>query len=178
MSARANEFLAMIRDRGVLEDPIVRANRPELIESARVGLAQALAISSLNAYTSAWRSYSSWAKQHGLPIDRPTETHLCLYVWDKGVMEPKPLTYNTLKNYLYGISHYLGSGGKPNLLGEYPLLDRMMSRLHKLLGSTEKDDRLPIYWWMLVRILTKHDGVSISRSRRPLQTWRTGSRQC
>jgi hypothetical protein len=154
MSKSALEYLMMLDERNVFGDSIVARERPELLMSARKGLAQALATNSLRSYASAWRSWTSWARSNKLPNEEPSETDLCLYVWDKGTAVIHGLKYSTLKNYLHGISHFLSAGGpRIDLLAKYTLLDRLMQRLHRLHGSRTQDKRKPIYWSMLIQIL-------------------------
>jgi site-specific recombinase XerD len=165
LTKRAREFLTMLNETNVLGDSPAARTDPQLLKRARIALAQGLAMGSLNAYMSAWRNFVRWCKQKDVPWANPSESTLTLYVFDRATAPRSEggLKYVTLKNYLYGIGHYLGAGGRTvDLLSKYPLLDRMMQRIHRLHGEGHQDQRQPIYWWMLVKISESGNVVNVT----------------
>jgi len=152
LNKRESQYLQILVERDVLGDTTLAVEQPELVDRARRALAQALATSTINANTSAWTCWKKWCQKNNLNSTKPKESELTLFVFEKGTALKKygGLTYATIKNYLYGIGHYLSAGSKAvNLLEEMPMLDRMVQLIRSIQGPTNPDQRQPNYWWML-----------------------------
>lgn len=77
-------------------------------------LVRHLAEGSVNAYMSEWKNWTKWCKANYTNPFKPCETELAAYICDEGTQEKADggFAYPTLKNYLYGIGHFLAGGGK------------------------------------------------------------------
>src|SRR5690242_18350971 len=109
LSTQERSFLQILKENNVLGQSAIATNCPEMVNRARIALAQALAVNSMEAYSSAWTNFTQWCNRHGIDSSKPKEADLTLYVFDKGTKSKDEggLTYSTIKNYLFGIGHFL-----------------------------------------------------------------------